>query len=481
MTAAPAPMASPAGRWPWGVVLIVCAAALAINLITIDRSPAVWQDEVMFADPAINLATGHGFRTSAWMQAEDKTFAGNSPLYPLLLAGWLKAVGLVRPDAVISPAAVRSLNYLLMTVTVGVICLAAWRAGAVRSRLGAGLLATVLWGAWATTFSYRSGRYDVLGMLLVAAIFLAATIVRRPVRLGVMAALAILLAWAGLQNLVCVAAIGVIVLLLTGRRWLAEVLAVGAGSAVGLAGMLAVFWAGGLLDDFRGSVISLSQADPSFAGRFGASLFSMYRGDISTATLIIAAIVLLVTGRRAATNARWLWQALAFGLGVPVIVAFVSKFPVYYGWMGLVPAAICLLAFFESADSPAVRRWLVGAFIVASCFMPARQILTVLHWRERDAHQFDIQIANAVRSDDVAVCSFVAYYPVKRRAAWVGLRTHLANLTPARRETVSVLVLQDRDVAPVQQQLGGSWVEIEPTNNAAIHVLRRSPAVPGPQ
>jgi hypothetical protein len=147
--------------------------------------------------------------------------------------------------------------------------------------------------------------------------------------------------------------------------------------------------------------------------------------------------------------------------------------------MGLVPAAIFLLAFLESTGSPAARRWVIGALVVASCFMPARQVLTVQHWRERDAHEFDAQIAQAVRADDVAVCSFVVYYPVKRRAAWIGVRTHLANLSPARRETVSVLVLQDRDLAPVQEQVGGNWVET--TQGSPIHVLRRRSTALRPQ
>ena len=38
---------------------------LAVNLVTSDRSPVVWTDEVMFADPAVNATLGRGFTTTA--------------------------------------------------------------------------------------------------------------------------------------------------------------------------------------------------------------------------------------------------------------------------------------------------------------------------------------------------------------------------------------------------------------------------------
>ena len=42
------------------------AAFLAINLLTASLSPTVWMDEVMLADPAINLHLFGRFVSSAW-------------------------------------------------------------------------------------------------------------------------------------------------------------------------------------------------------------------------------------------------------------------------------------------------------------------------------------------------------------------------------------------------------------------------------
>src|SRR5436309_406192 len=80
---------------PWGCGLLTAAALvfpafLAVNLATAERSPVIWQDEVMFADPAVNLYFGHGFTTSAWYQHRDTFFGGNSPLYSMTLYPWIR-------------------------------------------------------------------------------------------------------------------------------------------------------------------------------------------------------------------------------------------------------------------------------------------------------------------------------------------------------------------------------------------------------
>ena len=106
--------------------LIVASLFLAANLGTSARSPVIWQDEVMFADPAVNLHFGHGFTSSAWFQSRDSMFAGNSPLYSLCLYPWIGAFGF---DVV----AVRGLNYVLILGVVATGLASLKRLGLVRS------------------------------------------------------------------------------------------------------------------------------------------------------------------------------------------------------------------------------------------------------------------------------------------------------------------------------------------------------------
>ena len=145
---------------------ILFTAFLAANLITSARSPVIWQDEVMFADPAVNLYLGHGFTTSAWFQPRDTVFAGNSPLYSLCLYPWMGLFGF-------SVTAVRALNYVLILGVIVICWLALDRVGLVRDRAGRLVFALLVLCADGVTYSYRSGRYDCLGMLIVAGMFCA--------------------------------------------------------------------------------------------------------------------------------------------------------------------------------------------------------------------------------------------------------------------------------------------------------------------
>ena len=148
---------------------LLLSTFLAANLTTSSRSPVIWQDEVMFTDPAANLHFGQGFTTSAWFQSRDTLFAGNSPLYSLCLYPWIQVFGF---DVV----SVRGLNYVLIRAVVAVCLLALNRLGLVRSTVPRlAFLLLVLCGD-GVTYSYRSGRYDCLGMLLVSVLFLMLTL-----------------------------------------------------------------------------------------------------------------------------------------------------------------------------------------------------------------------------------------------------------------------------------------------------------------
>ena len=205
MELADAPFAElpPAGA---GSRLPVCLDFLAANLGTSSRSPVIWQDEVMFTDPAANLYFGQGFTTSAWFQSRDTLFAGNSPLYSLCLYPWIRVFGF---DVV----SVRGLNYGLILAVAAVCLLALDRLGLVRSTVPRLVFALLVLCGDGVTYSYRSGRYDCLGMLLVSGLFLTLTL--RPCG-AEWPACSLLAAcpWAGLQLLPYLALLGLLVLVL---------------------------------------------------------------------------------------------------------------------------------------------------------------------------------------------------------------------------------------------------------------------------
>src|SRR4051794_5004944 len=80
--------------WETSAASLLLACSLAINLATYWWHYAVWTDEVMYTDPAVNFVLDKGFISTAWYhQSENAFWAGNVPLYQFLLVGWMKCFG----------------------------------------------------------------------------------------------------------------------------------------------------------------------------------------------------------------------------------------------------------------------------------------------------------------------------------------------------------------------------------------------------
>ena len=113
-------------------------------------------------------------------------------------------------------------------------------------------VATLLLGFGVST-SYRSGRYDSVGMLLSAAVVAAAL---RPAGPGTNAAVfvgAALLPWAGLQLLPYWFCLGAIAWLVAGRAALPRLVMIASALVAGAAGLAAFYQSHGVLDAFLGA------------------------------------------------------------------------------------------------------------------------------------------------------------------------------------------------------------------------------------
>ena len=108
-------------RNQFALVSVIAVAFLLINLATSSRFPLVWNDEVYYAEPAVNANLGLGFTSYANVaQPHGRFWAGNTPLYSMLLTGWLKAVG-------IGVVQVRSFGYVIVILAAVALWLATIR------------------------------------------------------------------------------------------------------------------------------------------------------------------------------------------------------------------------------------------------------------------------------------------------------------------------------------------------------------------
>ncbi len=441
---------------------LVLSTFLAANLITSSRSPVIWQDEVMFTDPAANLYFGQGFTSSAWYQSRDMPFAGNSPLYSLCLYPWIRVFGF---DVV----SVRGLNYVLILAVTAICLLALNRLGLVRSTVPRLVFAFLVLCGDGVTFSYRSGRYDCLGMLLISGLFLTLTLRAGRPRTAGLLVIAALTPWAGLQLLPYLALLGLLVLLLRGKAALADLLTIGLGCLAGVVCLAAFFLANGVGHEFLKSVSNLSGAGRSLAERLATALVAPFTEPSSILVLAALGLILVSALRRGDCRLRSpLAAGLLAGLFVPCCLALVSKYVRYYCWMAFIPMAACIAAELQSGRAWPVRKLVMPLLLLAcAAGFPARLAVTCREWRLRDPGPVDQVVAEQVRPTDWVYSEYEAYYPAKKTAAVLflpryaglvpGMNGQQPAISAAERDRVDLLILKPSSEQKTLQFFGGRW------------------------
>jgi hypothetical protein len=436
---------------------------LAANLITSARSPVIWQDEVMFADPAVNLYLGHGFTTSAWFQPRDTVFAGNSPLYSLCLYPWMCLFGF-------SVVAVRALNYVLILSVIIMCWLGLDRLGLVRDRAGRLVFALLVLCGDGVAYSYRSGRYDCLGMLIVACMCCALSVPATKPRRIALFLLTALIPTAGLQLIPYLAFMGLFTLLVRGRSVLPDLLAVACGGLAGLISFGLLLLENGVWPELLKSVSILGGARRPIAARLTGALAAPFSEPSSIVLLVLLCLCLMEGLKRADARLRSLTGAgLIVGILVPCLMAIAGKYGRYYSWMACIPMAACVAAQFQTGRTMPILRSAVPFLVFLACAvgLPARLAVTCLEWKLRAPEPVDQLVAENIQPTDWVYSEFEAYYPAKKTAAvlflppYAGLIPEMEGTEPplsaCERERVDVLILKPPAEEKTFRYFGGSW------------------------
>lgn len=453
-------------RMEVGIIAAILVVFLLVNLVTAERSPTVWMDEVLFADPAVNMVMGNGFTSSAWPgQARDQIWAGNVPLYSLTLYPWLKLFG-------VSPRSVRSYNYVLVSAAALLFWIGILRLNLIRRPALRILFVCMFLLGYGITFSYRGARPDCIGILLIVALFSTWTLRRERWRWALALFLGALLPVAGLQLLPYVAVLGALIwLVYPTRQLLGYIAVVDVGMAVGFGTLYLTYQTLGIWD----TLFTLVRAYSLLGGNLWGGTIERLAGfarrpmlggghDDFSSLLLLSAIALLgiyaiaTKSGRIATIGIW---GLGTGLAVPLTMRTTGHFPIYYTWMVYLPLAVAVIKMLDLLLE-ANRRRIVAlalAIVIASMFLglPVRLLLTAVEWRERDYEPVERAIQKAVRPGDRVYSEFGAYYPVKRIAAVCFLPDYQNQMTAADWRQTNVIVVRPSDYTKLQKRLGGEW------------------------
>lgn len=463
-------------RREWLGVLLLIGGLLVFDLATYNFYPAVWCDEMMYAEPAINRVQ-HGSYTSATHQYQPpNTFpVAGCPLYSLALVPWLSVTGT-------SLLAVRSFNYALMALATFLCWNVAWRFGLVHSSSARLLLLTVLHLGYGISFSYRCCRPDILGMVCLLLLLLTFKIRRRGLREFSLVALGAVTVWIGLQVALFAGFACSVAWVILRRPAFRDLVLLALGTAIGGGTLVLLLCSKGMLRYFLPFVVSImsgSLSPPSRVRSASATAAELlgFAADFSLLVLIPLLVLLVTAARKRLPPAtrKLVLCALVLVFGLPILFQVVGHMRFYYSYLLYVPASLALFAAYSelaAAGAGGVGRWVKPVFAVTV----AGAILTGLPLRLGLAMTFsklvsraEIQriLASQISSKDVAFSEYLTFFEVKQLAPLV---YHFFSspvlwptgvpgfdLTAANKRAVSVLVIRPEHKDLLCAYFGGDW------------------------
>lgn len=466
----------------WGAIFVLAGFFLGVNWTTAAYYPS-WSDDVMQIDAGVNLALGRGWSSTAWMsQSRWQFWAANNPLFPLLLSGWIEVFGF-------SLHVVRAFGYALAIISTAVIVDATWRARWITSPWVGILLGLLVLCDFGLVIVYRSGRADVLAMLVVAMLVRAwLTLQDRESRRWQVFVISLFLIPSGLQTVPYVAILILCDAVLYCRFRTSDALAAFGGCAIGGAFSLALFASQGQAYAF------LSQTVASGYNIFGAGLQAVVIGDTEAVARFVRMLHELLPGNVLKTIAMnpslpalilallavWSFSLIyrrreiamisLAGVFVAVSVVFgmllAGRFAIYYSWMASIPAAIGVVTSLQKLIDGRFRMGAAALVVVVALAIALglpRQL--VVEARGDKAHITSLVesiVAAEVSGNAVVYGDPALYYAVKGRGldfysvTYAGGRGY-REMSKSERDSITLLIVYSGDEFAAMTKLGGKW------------------------
>ena len=445
--------------WLW-----VVAAFFSLNVLTHDWYTSVWMDEGMFVDPAANLYYGHGFTSTAWpTQRFGESWAGNTPLYTILLYGLFKAFGF-------GIFQVRVFNYLLWSGAVGLLCLAVQRSKLILHPIRVAMLAALLFIGDGVVFSYRSARYDSVIVFMAAACFWAFTIERRGLRyMAIVLVTSFFLPTAPIMGPFAVV-LGCILFLFLGRKYFLELGCVAAGVAIGL-GLLYLFYGqSGMWHAFRKSASFVAQIyyppgqiTPVWERKLVTFPSKVFH-DPATAILLLCLLgmAFFKWGKLDVNGRRLVILGISTFLVIPAVSQAAFAYQIYHSWQAYIPMAVCLVGALDHSNDifkASFQRVLAVALILVifTFGLGARLGPALTDLKERDYSKVESFVRTTVHSSDIVFADYQAFYPLHKLNVTAYYSWYFHVITRQEADSINCLIIKPAWLPTVKEKIGGEW------------------------
>jgi hypothetical protein len=291
-----------------------------------------------------------------------------------------------------------------------------------------------------------------------------------------------LLPLAGIHVMVYLGLLTVVGLLAFRREAMPAAAALGAGVMLGMAFLYLMFSTNGVWFKF---LVATAGAQHSITGQLAQVVL---QGDLKgvrrlvefplaflvdhsfAVILAAAAIAFWLTPPDAPSRLRASARlALLSGTVIPTALFFAGKFPIYYGWMALVPTAMCVFAWSEELGrrSPGAWGWPLGVAVVAAAVGLPTYVATAIRLPGNERNSvIDATARRDLHADDWVYADYASYLSA-RRVATVVMVPEYANSSffhgLPERERVTALFVSSRNLKGAIERVGGDWMIIPST------------------
>jgi hypothetical protein len=478
--------------WEWFGVGFILLCFLTVNLLVATRTPTVYIDEPVFADPAANLYYGSGFTSTMWGEDRHELWCSQPPLYTALLYVFFKCFGFGLFQA-------RAANSVLAAAGALLVWAAARRARLVQSPVYRLVTLALILSGSLSVLTFRMIRYDV-GMFLVSALvfFTCCLPAGKRGRYLWVALASIFCPLVGVPMLPFVGMMLLIFLAVYQFRGLPLAVSVGTGFTLGAGLLFLYFYHFGVLGHFLKFVHGATHNDtgtPALVPTLKTILFGEQLGEESLLTsffgnpmnysvnmktlfdysafLLFILFVLLASKIWRVTNGpihRLILFILATTLVLPPVIQLAGHYWSDYRWMTYIPLTIAVPRLLELSQefscAPMLRRAAFGVIgLSLSLGLPARSLLAVPDWSERSVTPLERVAARVVQPSDVVICQCRTYFAIRPHAQLV-FCTGLSAMGEFRfikdlpTNQVSLICLYPTNVAEFASIAGGKWKKV---------------------
>jgi hypothetical protein len=445
------------------VLLSLAVAFLSVGIFCGSRLQAVWLDEVVLTDPAVNLSMYGSFTSTTWYHQNAQEFhVSTSFLYTFLLALWIKVVGF-------SLKTVRLFNYVLMIGSAFFIWLGVKKLKLINfSWLRIALAFSVLFLA-GLDFIYTSGRYDTSCILVSSIVFWSFSIKDNKKRWLTIIIAGMFFPLSGIASVVFAVILGAILLIFNFQLFWREFVALMGGFCLGMLFLFALYSINGVWDDFLSMTFGHSVTNTNGKNSLTDLIFSrigklfdhtdyLCGGCLQNQSWQILVILLVIWSCYEILTKSFCFRSpYSFGIIlatlIPSIMCFLGKYPIYYSWMSVLPLSICLCWSFNNRleqNPRGIGTKIIGlAFLILFLYanflgLPSLLILRAKQWEQFDYGKVKNFLANKINKNESIYADFPAFYAVKNQAKQVYFPLYYTQLTEPEKQNLAVIIIDPR-------------------------------------